>query len=196
MLAALMQVGLTMAGAGLVEKKKENIFNLFLKNLLFGLLGCLSLMISMLIQYFVFQTPYTGTLSGGIVLTFVFTTAVTALGILVGLIVPNRLFAVQVAAILVLPSSILGGYTWPLMAMPKGYQILGKYLPYTYYAESLRDLTVKNIGFDYIMKDLKWLICFAAVMWLLILTAGFVRKLFFLMFNKESKDSNLLELRQ
>ncbi len=192
MLAALIQVGLVMAGAGLIEKKEKYLFKLFFRNLVLGLFGCLSLAVSMLIQCLIFKTPFTGNLFGGLALTFIFSTAVVSVGILVGLIIPARLFAAQVAAIIMLPSSILGGYTWPLMAMPEGYQILGKFLPYTYYAESLRDLTVKNIGFNSVSGDFKWFLSFIAVVWILILTANIIKKIIVVILNKEkAKKSNL-----
>jgi ABC-2 type transport system permease protein len=78
----------------------------------------------------------------------------------------------------VLPSSILGGYTWPLLAMPAGYQVFGNLLPFTHYAEVLRDLTLKNIGMEYVTGDLLWLVKFTFVMWGITVFVSILKRFF------------------
>ncbi|MDK2986010.1 MAG: type transport system permease protein [Clostridia bacterium] len=178
MIIALIQVGLAMAGVGLVDGDGNKSFPLLIKNLVYGFLGSLAVFLALGVLYLFFNIPYTGTLPGGILITYVYVTAVVALGIAVGTIIPSRLFATQVAAILVLPSSILGGYTWPLLAMPAGYQVFGNFLPFTHYAEVLRDLTLKNIGMEYVTGDLLWLVKFTFVMWGITVFVSILKRFF------------------
>ncbi|MHC1721814.1 MAG: ABC transporter permease [Aminipila sp.] len=59
-------------------------------------------------------------------MTVMFAMCILNMGYIVGNLVPDRVFAIQVSAILVLPTSILGGYTYPISGMPHGFQVVTK----------------------------------------------------------------------
>ncbi|QOX64574.1 ABC transporter permease [Anoxybacterium hadale] len=166
MLAALIQVGIACMGA---ERASENrgkglAFTEHLKMILkWGSLGAVSISLTLIEQYLLFDMPYKGTLLGGIVLTVLFSCVIFALGYLVGSILSDRMFASQVAAVLVLPASILGGYTWPALAMPTFFQWLAKIIPFYYYGNRIRDLCLKDLAFRHLIPDIRIMLIFIAV---------------------------------
>lgn len=161
MLSALMQVGFAIMGLAKSMEARGSMGNSVLKDLCFsvarivgwGFLGAVSLVLCLGIQYRFFSMPYEGSLAAGMVFTFLFATAMTAFGYLMGQIIPDKVFATQLTCVLVLPTSILGGYTFPLMAMPPLLQQLGKVFPLSYYGDGIRRLCLAQIGFDYFVPD-------------------------------------------
>ena len=163
MLLAVLQVGIVMLGAERgFENKKERKFSVHLLNLLlWGLLGMLGVMVCLGVQ-FAFGLPFRGTLAGGMLLLFAYSLVITAMGYIMGLLIPDKLFAVQLASLLVLPTSVLGGYSYPLTAMPHGFQMLAKLLPYTYMGADLRALCLKPMQFRHVLPHLSILLLMAA----------------------------------
>ena len=173
-LMAIIQVGLVMIGAGI--PKKDNLYVVvFLKNLLYGFLGTLSIILTLGVQVFYFGVPYRGSIIGGFLLVFLYALGIVAFGILIRILLRNELFSTQVAAVIMLPSSIIGGLTWPLVAMPEKYQFAGSLYPYMHFAETLRDLCVKDIGISYIIPEIYWLFRFVLWMWGLSLAFYLIR---------------------
>lgn len=166
MLIAIIQVGLVMIGADRVKEENEKFKYCIFKALTWGALGTISIIITLWVQYRFFDMPYKGTFLGGLLLSFIYSTAMVSFGMLFMNVIPNKLLATQIAAICVLPTSVLGGYTFPLMAMPEFFQNLGSLLPYVHFAEPIRDLILKDISISYIMKDILWMIRFLIIIWL------------------------------
>ncbi|MDF3001387.1 MAG: transporter permease [Bacillota bacterium] len=166
MLAALIQVGIACLGAERAsETRGKGLgFSEHLKIILkWGSLGAVSISLTLIEQYLLFDMPYKGTLLGGIVLTVLFSCVIFALGYLVGSILSDRMFASQVAAVLVLPASILGGYTWPALAMPSVFQWFAKIIPFYYYGNRIRDLCLKDLAFRHLIPDIRTMLVFIAV---------------------------------
>lgn len=184
MLIGIIQVGLVMIGADRVGDKEKYFIVLFLKALIWGILGAVSIAATIWVQIHYFGVPYRGTLEGGLKLTLLYSIGMISFGMLVKLIIPNKLIATQVAALLVLPSSILGGYTFPLMAMPKAFQQIGEFIPYVHYAEPLRDLCMKSIDISYIASDMNWLAKFVTWIWIALVIVFFTKKIIKILWNK------------
>lgn len=165
MLLAVLQVGIVMLGAERgFDNKNERKFSVHLLNLvLWGLLGMLGVMVCLGVQ-FAFGLPFRGTVAGGMLLLFAYSFVITTMGYIVGLLVPDKLLAVQLAALLVLPTSVLAGYSYPLTAMPHGFQMLAKILPYTYMGTDLRALCLKPMQFRHVLPHLSILLLMAAVL--------------------------------
>lgn len=170
MLLAVLQVGICMLGAerGYNNRREAHIPTHLLTIVLWGLLGALGVLVCLGVQLVCFGLPYRSTICGGLLLLLLYTLVITLMGYLVGLLVPDKLFATQLAAMLVLPTSVLGGYSYPLTAMPAAYQTLAKFLPYTYMGSDLRALCLKNMQFGHVLPHIGVMLMFAAVLLLLL----------------------------
>lgn len=143
MLVAMIQVGIVMQGAERAVESRERGFTLPMKVkevLVTCLLSMLSIFICLFVQFFFFQMPYEGSISAIIPLTFLYSASIVMIGFIVGSIVTDRIFALQLSAILVLPTSIMGGFTYPIYGMPDFFVWIAKKLPFHYYAQDLRHL--------------------------------------------------------
>jgi ABC-type multidrug transport system, permease component len=166
LLAAVVQVAIAITGA---ERGWENQFrnlsfaghfNVVLK---WSLISSLSLFLTLAVQWFIFGMPYKGTVVGGILLTWLFSVCITLLGYIMGSFFEERTFCTQISCILVLPTAILGGYTWPVLAMPHSMQVLAKMIPFTYYSNSIRNLCLKPVRIEHLLPDFIAMLGFFAV---------------------------------
>lgn len=165
MLAALIQVGIACMGAERASetREKEIPFTEHLKIICkWSGLGAVSIALTLIEQYLFFDMPYRGTLAGGIALTLLFSLVISGIGYIVGSILSDRMFASQVAAVIVLPSTILGGYTWPVLAMPAFFQGFARIIPFYYYGNAVRDLCLKELSFRHVVPDIRILMVFTA----------------------------------
>ena len=163
MLAAVVQVAIAITGAerGWENQKRRLTFLGHIGVVLrWSLVGFLSMFLSLAIQWFLYGMPYRGTISGGILLTFLFSMCITLLGYIMGSFFDERTFCTQISCILVLPTAILGGYTWPVLAMPQSMQLLAKVIPFTYYSNSIRNLCLKPVQMYHLAPDFKAMLVF------------------------------------
>ena len=107
--------------------------------------------------------PYRSTILGGTLLTFLYSTAVLTAGYLIGSVISDRTFAAQVAAVIVLPTTILGGYTWPVLAMPTFFHYLAKIIPFYYYGSEIRSLCLSPLEFRHVVPVMGIMCAFIAV---------------------------------
>lgn len=176
MIISLIQVSLVMLGVDIVRKDEKNYLWLWIKGIIGGLLGVLSIWASLGIQVKYFAVPFRGTVTGGIILTALYCIGLVNYGVLVRLILPEKIAALQVSAISILPTSILAGFTFPILAMPEFFKNLSKILPFLYYGEAMRDLTLKDISIDYIMPQINWMLKFVIYMWIASLAVFILKK--------------------
>jgi ABC-type multidrug transport system, permease component len=177
MIISIIQVSLVMLGVDIVRKDEKNYLWLWIKGIIGGLLGVVSIWVSLAIQFKYFAVPFRGTVTGAIILTLLYCIGLVNYGVLVRLILPEKIGALQVGAISILPTSILAGYTFPLMAMPEFFKNLAKFLPFMYYGEAMRDLSLKDISFSYVVPQINWLFKFVLYMWIASLAIFMLKKL-------------------
>lgn len=166
MIISIIQVSLVMLGVDIVREDEKNYLWLWIKGILGGLLGVVAIGISLGIQFKYFAVPFRGTINGAIILTLLYCIGIVSYGVLIRLILPEKILALQVASIPILFTTILAGFTFPLLAMPSYFQELAKFLPFLYYGEVMRDLCLKNIGIEYILPQINWLFKFVLYMWI------------------------------
>jgi ABC-2 type transport system permease protein len=165
LLISVVQVALVMLGADMAKEEKLYVW-LWLKGVFYGILGAVSIALTLWIQVKYFGTPFRGTIQGAIILTLLYSMGMVFYGALIRLILVNKIFSLQVAAVTVLPLNILGGYTFPLLAMPEVFQKMARIEPFVYYAESIRDLCLKNLDLKYVLPEVNWLFKFLIYMWI------------------------------
>lgn len=171
MLAAVIQVGIAMQGAerGYENQIKPKTYLNQLKVISgWAVLSTASIILCLGVQFLFFDMPYRSTIFGGLLMTFLFALCILNIGYIVGNLVPDRTFAIQISAILVLPTSMLGGYTYPLEGMPHGFQILAKGVPFYYYGNEIRSLCLKGLEFHHLAVSLKFFAVFILTELLLI----------------------------
>lgn len=109
--------------------------------------------VALCIALYMYQAPFTGSLTAGFLAVLSFTFAVSGIGYLISLISGNQLGATQTAMLIAVPSFLLSGFTWPFDAMPKALQVAGHLLPLTYFLDAVRNVFVKANDFSIIWRD-------------------------------------------
>lgn len=100
------------------------------------------------------QVPACG-LPALLLFTVVFAVAIDGLGSLVSAIAFNSLDATRFGMVVALPSFVIGGYTWPLEAMPAWLQKAAWILPQTWFFQGFNLLVFKNPGWS-VMSRYFW----------------------------------------
>ena len=167
MLCALVQISMVIAGAesGYANQKRRLPFGAHLAEAgKWSLLGVAAVLVCIGIQLLFFDMPFRGTFLGWLLLTVLFSACITLQGYVIGYFLLDRTFGTQIACVSVLPTAILGGYTWPVLAMPPAAQVLVKLIPFTYYGEAVRKLCLKPVRLSHLSAEFLFLAGFLAVM--------------------------------
>lgn len=162
MLVALVQIELSILGVERSKMGKQSVLSLLLKCVILGTVGSLVLMGTLSILYLWFDLPYRGNLPAGLALTVLYSVCMVNFGVLVGQIISDRAFASQATAFIILPTSVLGGYTFPVLAMPEFFQHLSTALPFTHYSDAMRCLCMKGADFSHVLPALQALLTILA----------------------------------
>jgi len=145
MMTALVQVGLAMTAAAASEDRSPGWpVRLAQRVMRLTGMGLISLLMVLAVQTLLFGVPVKGGLGALLLLSLAFSFAVSGTGALLSALFRDPVLASQAAAVWFIPSTILSGYTWPLISMPSGLQALAWLMPYTHYGDPLRDLLLKG----------------------------------------------------
>ncbi len=155
MMISIVQAALAMnvASSG-ITKKSANILS-FIKNMLeiiisYGLISLLSISLILMLQHFIFLVPIRTSVLSLFILITAFTLCVISMSLLIASVFTKKpVFATQIAAVWFIPSSILSGYSWPLISMPTLFRHISSFMPFTYFVNSLRDLILKGHSYAY-----------------------------------------------
>jgi len=140
----------------LPEGKKQRAGYILGKLAFYSLLGMMSLLGSIMIQNKIFDIPFRGKLLHAAILSFALAAAVASFGLMAAVWVRDKILATQVCAVLFIPNTVMVGYTWPILAMPRPYQIAAEFLPFYHYADNLRDMFLKGFSLSYMLYDIIW----------------------------------------
>lgn len=177
MMTALAQVGIAMAASAAInrEKRKTLFTYILLKVMAYAVIGFISIMMILGVQMKFFGLPMKANWSDLLLLCGAFSLSVASVGILFSAVFWNKVLASQVAAIYFIPSSILSGFTWPLISMPKFFQNISHIMPFTHFGDTLRDLLVKGEAGLY-GKDMRVLLTIAVISFALAMGAELLRE--------------------
>jgi len=165
----ILQMGIALCGLEKAREKKTD-FNQDISNILYiGFIGIVPIALCLGIQVYFFGMPARGSIWAFFVLTFLFSLCQTVFGYMMGKFIDDKVLASQATCILLTPSTILGGYTFPLMAMPKAFQILSYIIPYTKYADAVRAISLKDVSFIVFLPQMRYLLIFLFVELLIML---------------------------
>lgn len=158
------------------EKKRNDPGYIVGKVFFYGVLGSLATIINLLIQIYLFNIPYRGSFMAGIAMSILFIFAVAGLAVAVSAWFNNRVLAMTLLGLLLIPNSIMAGYTWPVISMIPSYKWMSKFIPFTHYGDNIRDLFLKGKMIGGI-SDARFLMLYLVVMILLAVAGVTLRKL-------------------
>lgn len=111
-----------------------------------------------------FGVSIQGSITLLLILSMLFLVTTLAMGILVSTLAKNQLQAMYMAFAIILPSVILSGFVFPREPMPFIIQILGGFIPLTYYLEILRGIFLKGIGIQELWSQTLILLVFTIIL--------------------------------
>ena len=145
------------------DKKRNELGYLVGKVIFYGLLGSCAILVNVLVQVRVFGIPCRGsilTISG---LSILYMFAVASLAVMLSSVFRNRVLAMALSGLLLIPNSIMAGYTWPVISMLPSYRWIAQLIPFTHYGDNLRDLYLKGSTIN-ISADIIFLVGYIIVM--------------------------------
>ncbi len=89
--------------------------------------------------------------------TTLFVLAITFMGIFFSVLIPDALKATQILMMLSTPAFLIGGFTWPVSAMPAGVQFLANMIPLTPFLNAHKILLIENGSLYHVLPYLKHL---------------------------------------
>jgi ABC-2 type transport system permease protein len=107
--------------------------------------------------HLLFKAPIPHQIWNFVTITGFFVVAVSLLGTAVSMLIPNALKATQILMIIASPSFIMGGYTWPMEAMPLGVQYFASIIPLTPFLNAFKILLIEGGDLADCAKDLSTL---------------------------------------
>jgi len=175
MLIGIAQTGIVVLGVLLV-KEAENYLMLLIKSIGFGVIGAISILLPLGIQFKCFGMPYKGSFMAAVALTMLFSITTINLGILLKLIKKSKLAAVNTTTKIMSATVLLAGYTFPLMSMPDAFKNVSKFIPFLYYGIPMRDLSLLGLSFDDILPQLRYLAQYMVFTWIAILVVIAIKR--------------------
>ncbi len=116
--------------------------------------GAVQVAIVLLVGAFLFNIPFTGSLSAFIIAVTLFIFASLMLGYLISTVARTQMQAMQMTFFVFLPSILLSGFMFPFRAMPEWAQAIGEALAITHFLRMVREVMLKGAGFGDITGDL------------------------------------------
>lgn len=95
-----------------------------------------------------FNIPFYENLGALTIVAGFFVMAVSFMGILVSILIPNQLKATEVLMVVATPSFMVSGFTWPISQMPGWIQMIAQVIPLTHFLPAFRILIVENGTFS------------------------------------------------
>lgn len=156
------------------------------KVLFYTLCGSLSYIICIVLQVSIFHVPFRGSLFSVLILSIALCFSVSAFCVLISTVFKNKIIALTAGAVVFIPNSITAGTTWPLISMPSGYQSFARYIPFTHYADNIRDVYLKGISVQQLTNDVVYLLVFGVI-------ALIVTEAVMIIAEKEIDDKELMD---
>lgn len=115
------------------------------------------------VAHLLFELPIRGNLFTLYSLTLLYITVCLGIGLWASTISDNQQQASQVVMFFAAPSILLSGFIFPRETMPFPIQVLGSFIPMTYFLKIIRGVTLKGLGFVDLWPNIWPLILMAAI---------------------------------
>ncbi|MFP7655300.1 ABC transporter permease [Chryseobacterium proteolyticum] len=95
-------------------------------------------------MHMIFKVPMPQGIFNFIVLTSVFVSSASFLGVFISILIPDALKATQILMVIASPAFIISGFTWPLNAMPAFVQFIANIIPLTPFLQAFKILLIQK----------------------------------------------------
>lgn len=114
----------------------------------------LDVILVLIFAYYVLNVPIAGSIFLILLLSFIYTFAALALGLLISTITQTQQTAMIASGVgLMLPSMLLSGLIFPVSSMPDILQWVSYIIPARWFIEALKDVMIKGLGFGAIWEQ-------------------------------------------
>lgn len=118
------------------------------------LLAFINAIMILLLGYFVFKLPVNGSLVLLLLETILYITLALSLGIFISTVAKNQQMAMFISMLaLMLPTTLLSGFIFPVENMPAILQWLSAIIPPRWYIVILKNIMLKGVGIVFIWKE-------------------------------------------
>jgi ribosome-dependent ATPase len=136
------------------------------KQLPYVAIGMLNYFILVLMAVFVFGIPIKGSFLMLTLITLLYVTATTGVGLVISTFVSSQVAAVFITAIITLEPTIqFSGLLQPVSTLAGRAKFVGTIWPTTYYMHASTGAFTKGLGADLLMQDVIFLACCIPVLW-------------------------------
>jgi ABC-2 type transport system permease protein len=119
------------------------------------LLSFLSAVIILLMSYFVFNMPFSGSLSLLLGVTILFILLALSLGVFISTVAKSQQVAMLLSMFaLLLPTILLSGFIFPIKNMPEILQYLSHLMPPKWFVIVIKNIIIKGNGIEVIWKEI------------------------------------------
>lgn len=132
--------------------------------------GAVQTIIILFAARYLFNVPFSGSLTLLIASVALFIIANLALGFTFSTLAKSQMQAMQLTFFFFLPSLLLSGFMFPFRGMPVWAQYIGEVLPLTHFLRIVRGVMLKSAGFDSIKFEQLAIIAFTLVVGLIAMT--------------------------
>lgn len=112
------------------------------------------------------EVPFRGDVTSLLMIGGAFCFAIIGVGVFFSAISPNEIMAIQSPVLYIMPAFLFSGYSWPLVAMNDFSKLVSNLMPFTYFADTLRDILLVGYA-PALVKNTLILLLFGAVLSLL-----------------------------
>ncbi len=110
----------------------------------YGILAWVTYTTNILVLVHVYQLPMNGNLYTVLALGAGLCFAISAFGCAISVWIRNGYTAIMAVGMLVVPNMVMGGYSWPFIAMPAFYQRMCVFIPFYHVANSVRSIMLSG----------------------------------------------------
>ncbi len=125
---------------------------------------------------FWFGVAFKGSIGLYLLLSLFFIVSSLGLGFLISTIARNQRQAQQISTVLMLFSMLLTGVIYPRNTMPWIPQLIGSFLPLTYFIRISRGIIMKGVGISFLWSDVVALVVYSTVV-LVVAALNFKKRL-------------------
>lgn len=147
------------------KNKDKTIFDYMLNSLIAGLIGTLSVFITISIQTHIYHNPFNGSLGLAMLMTLLNMIGIANLGIFFVVLFNHKKLWALGTTTLIMATVLLSGFTYPVLALPPIFKEIAKYIPFAYYGLPMRDIQLLGLGMKQELSNIIWLVKFVAYGW-------------------------------
>ncbi len=127
------------------------------------LVAILDMAMILAIGVFWFKVPFQGNILLLAGLSILFIISGMGLGLVISAVAKNQRQAQQLTAVIQLLAMLLTGFLYPRTTMPFWTQIIGNFIPMTYFVRIIRGIMTKGIGLTFLWTDSLTLLIYAVI---------------------------------